>query len=158
MSGAQPDTDSQAETPPAQIAVALSGGGHRATLWGLGVLVALADAHRNSQVTSVASVSGGSLANAAVGQRLDYTNASPAQVKAVVRDVARVIAGRGTVFGWWGARLYVLLVLLGPLALILGLVEAITEWPWRVEAPLAPSTWRFRCLISSIALRCRPSS
>jgi hypothetical protein len=49
--------------PPDGIGVALSGGGHRAALFALGVLWYPADAGKNRSVTSIASVSGGSLTN-----------------------------------------------------------------------------------------------
>lgn len=39
-----------------RIGVALSGGGHRATIWGLGVLLYLADAGRQGDVGAIASV------------------------------------------------------------------------------------------------------
>ena len=42
------------------LAVAMSGGGHRATLFVLGALMYLVDAGANKYVTSIASVSGGS--------------------------------------------------------------------------------------------------
>ncbi|MDH4346170.1 MAG: hypothetical protein OEW31_07540, partial [Thermoleophilia bacterium] len=57
-------------------AVALSGGGHRAALFGLGVLLYLADAGKSREVTSVASVSGGSLTNGYVAQSVDYASVS----------------------------------------------------------------------------------
>lgn len=47
-----------------EIAIALSGGGHRASLFSLGVLLALVDLRLNRQVSYVASVSGGSITNA----------------------------------------------------------------------------------------------
>ncbi|HUL83046.1 MAG TPA: hypothetical protein VL131_12945 [Gammaproteobacteria bacterium] len=46
------------------IGVALSGGGHRATAYALGVLVYLVDSGLNTRVRTVASVSGGSILNA----------------------------------------------------------------------------------------------
>jgi hypothetical protein len=55
--------------PPQRFAVALSGGGHRATLFGLGVLLALVDRDLNERVSQIASVSGGSIANAFVAIR-----------------------------------------------------------------------------------------
>ena len=39
------------------LAVSLSGGGHRATLFALGALMYLVDAKANANVTSIASVS-----------------------------------------------------------------------------------------------------
>ena len=44
-----------------RIAVALSGGGHRACLFALDALLYLVDAGKAKQLTSIASVSGGSL-------------------------------------------------------------------------------------------------
>jgi hypothetical protein len=49
--------------PFPHVAVALSGGGHRASLFGLGVLLALVDLGLNRLVTQVVSVSGGSITN-----------------------------------------------------------------------------------------------
>ena len=49
---------------PEDIALSLSGGGHRATLFGLGVLLALVDRGLNMRVKQIASVSGGSIVNA----------------------------------------------------------------------------------------------
>lgn len=54
------------------LAVSLSGGGHRATLFVLGALMYLADAKANAHVTSIASVSGGSLTNGFVGQTVNF--------------------------------------------------------------------------------------
>ena len=56
----------------ASIAVALSGGGYRAAMFGLGVLLYLVDAAKNCEVTSISSVSGGSITNAFVGQMRGY--------------------------------------------------------------------------------------
>lgn len=50
----------------AKIGVAISGGGYRATLFGLGVLLYLADVARNNEVVTISSVSGGSITNAFV--------------------------------------------------------------------------------------------
>jgi predicted acylesterase/phospholipase RssA len=117
----------------ARIAVALSGGGHRACLWALGVLMYLGDAGRNHDVTSIASVSGGSLANGALGQRLDYRAASKGQVRALVQDVSQLIAGRGTVFGWWGTYVYLTGVVLGFAAVVLIVGQAVADWPSEVD-------------------------
>lgn len=54
------------------IGVALSGGGHRAALFGLGVLVFLSDCGLNRRVGAISSVSGGSFTNAFVGCNLNY--------------------------------------------------------------------------------------
>ncbi len=119
-------SDSSAEQQ-AKLAVALSGGGHRACLFALGALLYLVDAGRSKGVTSVASVSGGSLANGAVAQSLDLTAAKPGELDAVVARVARQITGRGTLFGAPLTKAYLLLLavaaavgLVGPWLLPLG--------------------------------------
>ena len=81
------------------LAIALSGGGHRATLFGLGALMYLVDAGRQRDTTSIASVSGGSLANGFLAQTLDFrATDSAAFDQKVVAPVARQIALRGTLF------------------------------------------------------------
>ena len=49
-----------------RVGVALSGGGHRASVWAAGLLLYLADAARNGDVGAIASVSGGSITNGGV--------------------------------------------------------------------------------------------
>src|SRR5689334_16148620 len=51
---------------PNVIGLALSGGGHRATAYALGVLLYLVDSGLNTRVRTIASVSGGSILNAFV--------------------------------------------------------------------------------------------
>ena len=68
------------------IGVAMSGGGHRASVWGTGVLAAVVDAGLGRDVVSVSSVSGGSITNGVVAQNLDLRTATPDQFDAAVRD------------------------------------------------------------------------
>jgi predicted acylesterase/phospholipase RssA len=103
-----------------KLAVALSGGGHRACLFALGVLLYLVDAGRNGDVTSIASVSGGSLANGAVAQSLDFTSARPRQLEAVVARLAGQITGQGTLFGAPLAKAYIALLTLTAIAALIG--------------------------------------
>ena len=56
-----------------RIGVALSGGGHRATAWGLGVLAALVETSSHQDVVTIASVSGGSITNGVVAVNGDFT-------------------------------------------------------------------------------------
>ena len=49
--------------PDIEFAVALSDGGHRATLFAIGALMARIDRNLNARVVPIASVSGGSIAN-----------------------------------------------------------------------------------------------
>lgn len=51
-----------------KIAVSLSGGGYRASLFGLGTLLYLVDAGKNAEVCCISSVSGGSITNGYVAQ------------------------------------------------------------------------------------------
>lgn len=98
------------ETKPS-LAVALSGGGHRATLFTLGALMYLVDAGVNQQVTSIASVSGGSLTNALVGQTLNYRTSDSGDFrKSVVIPLASQIAKKGTFFAPVLTKAYVALL------------------------------------------------
>lgn len=113
-----------------RIGVALSGGGHRAALFGLGVLLYLADAERNRSVTSVASVSGGSLTNGFVAQSLDYSHATPAEFHDVARKLARQLVKCGTL--WAKPFTWAYLALLG----LAALVAVVGVWFLPVALPL----------------------
>jgi predicted acylesterase/phospholipase RssA len=82
-----------------KISIALSGGGHRASLFGLGVLLYLADANKNRDVESISSVSGGSLTNGYVGQAGNYRQMSPDEFWTAMAPFADRIANRGTLWG-----------------------------------------------------------
>jgi len=98
----------------ARIAVALSGGGHRATLFGLGALMFLVDAGRQKDTVSIASVSGGSLTNGFVAQTLDFRKATPDEFAIrVAQPLASQIARRGTLFVPLRSKLYLALLVLG---------------------------------------------
>lgn len=98
------------------LAVALSGGGHRACLFGLGALLYLVDAEKGPSIASIASVSGGSLANGAVAQSVDLTGLGKGELDEVAARVAERITGKGTIFHNWVTNLY--LLLLGLLTLL----------------------------------------
>jgi hypothetical protein len=110
-----------------RIGVALSGGGHRASVFGLGALVYLADAGRNRDVTSVASVSGGSITNAFVAQAVDYAGASAPEVRSAVAPLVQRLARRGTV---WASPLIWLY-----LAGMIGLGVAVLAGTWLLPVP-----------------------
>jgi predicted acylesterase/phospholipase RssA len=125
MGGPATQTQPEGEYAPAppgrrKLAVALSGGGHRACLFALGVLLYLVDAGRNKDVTSIASVSGGSLANGAVAQSLDFTSTDREQLEAVVTRLADRITRRGTLFGSPLAVAYVTVLGVVALATLFG--------------------------------------
>ncbi|HEY2216316.1 MAG TPA: patatin-like phospholipase family protein [Solirubrobacteraceae bacterium] len=115
----------------AKIAVALSGGGHRSCLWALGVLLYLTDAGKQHEVGSIASVSGGSIANGTIAQCVDYRAASPAELESLIGRVAKRIT-RGTVLAPWTTKLYIGLMLLATLAVL------VVPWLLPVANPLKP--------------------
>ena len=77
------------------LAVALSGGGHRATLFALGALLALVDRGLNRRVAQISSVSGGSIANAFVAQRCHFDQLRPGELDPVAADLVATIVTRG---------------------------------------------------------------
>src|SRR5262245_12087806 len=114
--------------PERSLAVTLSGGGHRATLFGLGALMYLVDARANTNVTSIASVSGGSLTNGFVGQTVNFRNSDGVEFRQrVASPLATQIAKRGTLFAPILSKLYVA-------GLIIGAIVALVV-PWIVPGP-----------------------
>src|SRR5215475_461675 len=111
-----------------RIGVALSGGGHRATIWGLGVLLYLADAGRQQDVGVIASVSGGSIANGVIAHEMDYARTGPDELRARIRPLLRHVAYTGLFFWGPSTNAFVITVLallgLGALGAIAGLVLA----------------------------------
>src|SRR6266581_804245 len=97
----------------AGISVAISGGGHRAALFGLGALMYLADAEKSPDVVSIASVSGGSITNGYVALRTDYADADGKAFQEVAVPLTRQIAQRGTVMAVWTTGAYVALLAIG---------------------------------------------
>jgi len=82
------------------IGVAVSGGGHRASMWGLGPLLYLVDAGKNGEVGAISSVSGGSITNGVVAHEVDYAHVSPAAFDQAVRPLVHHVAEVGLFF--WG--------------------------------------------------------
>lgn len=82
------------------IGIALSGGGHRATVWALGVLMYLVDSGRHRDVVSISSVSGGSIANGVVAHAIDYAGTDGERLRAAIRPALLHIAREGLFF--WG--------------------------------------------------------
>ena len=101
--------------------VAISGGGHRASLFGLGALMYLADSGLNAEVTSIASVSGGSLTNGYLGAHVDYTTVSGSQFCDEVKPLVKRCAVQGTV--QWAPEAVALLA-----GIFLGLALAVGAW------------------------------
>ena len=111
------------------LAVSLSGGGHRATLFALGALMYLVDAQANADVTSIASVSGGSITNGFVGQTLNFRKTNGDEFRArVARPLATQIANSGTLFAPLLTKVYV--VILVVVGILVFLIPAIVTAPW----------------------------
>jgi hypothetical protein len=111
-----------------RVGVALSGGGHRASVWAAGLLLYLADAGRNGDVGVIASVSGGSITNGVVAQQMDYRQARTDEVRDGLGPLLHHIAYTGLFFWGPSTNRYVITVLgvlgLGLLGFLAGLVMA----------------------------------
>ncbi len=112
--GEDPSAVTTVEHVGPHIAVSLSGGGHRASLFGLGALLYLVDAGKGSELTSVASISGGSLTNGYVGLNSDLSAIADEQQQAKfwsdVRPLATATSTGGTVWAWRWTYVYLLLM------------------------------------------------
>jgi predicted acylesterase/phospholipase RssA len=114
------------------LAISLSGGGHRATLFVLGALMYLVDAKANASVTSIASVSGGSLTNGFVGQTLDFRKTNGADFRdRVARPLATQIANSGTLFAPLFSKVYLAILIIG--AILVFAIPALVSAPWYVR-------------------------
>ncbi len=82
------------------VAVTLSGGGHRASLFGLGAMLYLIDARKGPELSNISSVSGGSLTNGYIGLRTDLTAVSPREFWDEMRPFARQVALKGSLFAY----------------------------------------------------------
>lgn len=119
--------------------MALSGGGHRATLFSLGALLYLVDAGCSKLVDSVVSVSGGSITNAAVAHGCDFPSVDVEEFDHVAARIASTVVHRGVLFS--AASTYASLVVCGLLTSYL-VVESLLDWPfnlpwWAVLSGLA---------------------
>ncbi|HET9602062.1 MAG TPA: hypothetical protein VFP08_10755 [Acidimicrobiales bacterium] len=83
-----------------RIGVAMSGGGHRATAWGAGTILALSDAGLGPDISSVSSVSGGSITNGVVAHDVDLGVDPPDAVEASLGRLLRHLTGEGLF--WFG--------------------------------------------------------
>ena len=116
------------------LGVALSGGGHRATLFGLGVLMAMRDAGREPR--QISSVSGGSITNAVLAR--NYFARIPHDMKGMSIDefwmsetkaLFDTVVSKGILTKCWIIALMVLMAL--PLLALVLLAP-----PWYVTVPV----------------------
>ena len=94
--------------------VSLSGGGHRAALFGAGALLYLIDADKGADLSCVASVSGGSITNAAVGLSSDLRTTDATAFRERLRPLIQACTTKGTV---WSAPLTIGYLAFGVLVL-----------------------------------------
>jgi predicted acylesterase/phospholipase RssA len=116
-----------------EIAIALSGGGHRATIFALGVLLYLVDTGLNRRVSYISSVSGGSIANAFVAQRCDFREATVDEFDRIASALLQKIVSRGLYRGTFALPYMILLVLSFPLILSMYYVA----WPVPISGLVA---------------------
>ena len=130
-----------------KIGIALSGGGHRATAFSLGGLLAVADSELNRETVSISSVSGGSIANAIAMTGPDFAVATVGEIEAHFAPGLRAVSDRGVLLGGtastagllkpligapatkWYTRALVVSGLVGVVAMIAAFVTAIIDRP-----------------------------
>lgn len=94
-----PDRGSDEGSDGATIGVALSGGGIRAALFSLGALIGVVQMGQAHRVRHLTSVSGASLTNAAVAQKLDLSAcATVDDLQGVARPLANLLTWSGMFF------------------------------------------------------------
>ncbi|HEV8430435.1 MAG TPA: patatin-like phospholipase family protein [Pyrinomonadaceae bacterium] len=114
------------------LAVAMSGGGHRATLFVLGALMYLVDAKANADVTSIASVSGGSLTNGLVGQAVNFRQTNSDEFRErVAKPLATQIANSGTLFAPLFTKIYLFILIVA--GILVFAIPALVPSPWFVR-------------------------
>ena len=105
----------------------------------LGVLLYLVDSGANKYVTSIVSVSGGSIANACASQDQDFTTVSPTEFRATAARLARFIINRGLIPSLPVYLFLGFLIVLG-LILIVGpfLLSRLGVSPWTISLGWLP--------------------
>ena len=81
------------------IGISLSGGGHRATLFSLGALLAVVDLGRQRDVCWINSVSGGSITNAYVSANCEYAEVTPEEFYGVCREALKRVSRCSSITG-----------------------------------------------------------
>jgi predicted acylesterase/phospholipase RssA len=125
--------DRQRQRDDASIGVALSGGGHRATLLGLGALLYLTDAGKGANVHTIASVSAGSITNAYLASLPESPLAARQSFEPHVAHLVHKISGDRQ---WWVLSWTLVAVLSIWFAGMLFATPVDEDWPLRLAAPL----------------------
>ncbi len=121
-------------TATRHIGVSLSGGGHRASLFGLGALIYLVDAGKGPEISCISSVSGGSITNAWVGLKTDLFVAASGDFRTDIAPLAAAVSTKGTL--WTAPLTYAYLVLLVAILAVATVLCFPLEgvWPFAVWA------------------------
>lgn len=136
-----------------RLGVALSGGGFRATVYGLGALLYLVDSGLNKQVTSISSVSGGSITNGYVAQSCNFQTVTTKEFEKIISDICKNIVSRGLITKGQIRAIKLMYVILG-LFIFLSCLEVCCRFtPFTIVIPagllllsiiVALSLWVFR--------------
>ena len=120
-------------TATRHIGVSLSGGGHRASLFGLGALIYLVDAGKGPEISCISSVSGGSITNGWVGLKTDLYVAASGDFRSDIAPLAAAVSTKGTL--WSAPFTWAYLILMGLILLAatllcfpLGGLAALAVW------------------------------
>lgn len=126
----------EAPSPTAkrELMIALSGGGHRAALFDLGVLLAIVDRGLNTVVQKIASVSGGSIVNAFIALHCDLQKTSSEDFYGIAGRLVSKIIHKGVL-----TRPIIIAILAALLAPPFVFAELAHRQviPWLAAAPLA---------------------
>lgn len=118
------------KTKERDFGIALSGGGHRASLFALGSLLYLVDSGMNWRVATVCSVSGGSITNAFVAQECDFGTVGRDKFDKVAASLAgritteRIVSLSSPVVGFYMGLLSVL-----GIAIFWFILARLVGWP-----------------------------
>jgi predicted acylesterase/phospholipase RssA len=112
------------------IGISISGGGHRATLFGMGALLALTDSNLNVCVRWISSVSGGSLTNAYVATSCDFNTVSSTEFGDLCQRLISRLSRHGSITGnRLGTWIFAVYVMCGAAAIV-GIIAGIVAGDW----------------------------
>jgi hypothetical protein len=110
-------------------AIALSGGGHRATLATFGALIAIIDRGLGPKIIQVASVSGGTITNAFIAQRCQLETLGHGDLDEIAQQLATAITQKGVLTRAWLAFLLTAPIVISVVAAI-ALRMLVFPWTW----------------------------
>lgn len=141
------------------IGVSLSGGGHRATLFALGALLAIVDLGCQGNVYWINSVSGGSITNAYVAANCEYSDVAPKEFYRICQEALARVSRYGSITGGRLGRIRVTAFLASLLLSIVGMAYFAYQGGvlgWLLVAAsylLGLFTWRLRGYIVELGFR-----